>query len=413
MKHNISKFSKQHCTSCGNCSAICPVEAISFYLSNNQKILKPKLDNKKCIECGLCIKNCPALNQNLLYKQHNTLLGNIMGVYTGYSKNNTIRFKSASGGLLTSTLKYLIQKKLVDKVLVTDFIKDSPFAAHSFFTDNIEKIIKANGSKYQIINVNSALKTVLKEKGTYAFVGLPCHFNALNLFMENNPTIKQRIKYKFGICCSHNMSNEVIEYMTTYLKLNKNNISKFKYRGDGWPKYTKFTLKNNDEIEFPARLWNYLFLSFFYTPKQCFSCNDFCVETSDISFADAWLEKYTSKKNNGYSLIFSHTKNGEELINNMINSKEIITYPHEFKDIVLSQSIGLFYKKHIFTSKRIKNIIYKNILKINSKFSQLKIFKYIPFNLIKYYFYFLDIIFFKEEFKKFKKELLENANFNS
>lgn len=41
------------CTKCGNCSSVCPSEAIS---EGDDKYV---IDPEKCVDCGLCADECP------------------------------------------------------------------------------------------------------------------------------------------------------------------------------------------------------------------------------------------------------------------------------------------------------------------------------------------------------------------
>ena len=404
MQNNVNTSNiHNNCILCGNCSAICPKGAISF----DNIIERVVIDKNLCIKCGLCLKNCPAVLKD---RKENTLLGHLENIYAGFSNNEEIRYKSASGGLLTQTLKYLTENKMVDKVLITDFCSDS-LQAESFFTDDIQKIINACGSKYQIVNVNKALKAVLKDNLKYAYVGLPCHHVGLEKFIKENPKINDRILYKFAICCSHNSNIKIIDYVCQFLKIKKEDIKSIKYRGDGWPEYLTITTINDEKLKFPKNYWNDLFLSFFYTPKQCFKCTDFCGENSDISFADAWLEEYTSIQSDGYNLVFSHTQKGEKLLQEMFQSNEITLNKHSSADVIKSQIIGLFYKKHIYKSLKPGDLLLKTIIKLNSKISKYGFFKFVNPLFLKYYFYILNKLFINKNLCKYREKILhENSN---
>ena len=403
MSNNIEKKDIQKkCTLCGNCAAICPKNAIKYDNKKERTII----DKQLCINCGLCIKNCPTSDK----VNSSSILGNIENVYAGFANSKEIRYKAASGGILTQTLKYLIENKIVDKVLISDFDKDK-IQSEARFTENIDDIINACGSKYQIINVNKSLKTVLKENLTFAYVGLPCHHNGLEKFIKENPQIKNRIKYKFAICCSHNCSINIIEYIAKSLKIKKEDIHSIKYRGDGWPEYLKITLNNGENVKFSKQIWNDLFLSFFFTPKQCFNCKDFCGEHSDLSFADAWLQEYTKEVSDGFNLIFSHNKKAEELLQKMSAANIITLNKHCYSDIIKSQAIGLFYKKYLYPSKKITDVLLKTLLRLNSQISTYKFFNIVNHKLLRYYFIMLNLLFIKSKIKRFKEQLLnENCN---
>lgn len=57
--------SKNSCTSCLSCQNICPKNAIQV-ITDKQGFWQPQIDNKKCINYGLCHKSCP-----VYFKPHN------------------------------------------------------------------------------------------------------------------------------------------------------------------------------------------------------------------------------------------------------------------------------------------------------------------------------------------------------
>ena len=52
----------EKCTACTVCANVCPTKAITME-HNEQGFLYPKIDESKCIHCGLCAKKCHALTR--------------------------------------------------------------------------------------------------------------------------------------------------------------------------------------------------------------------------------------------------------------------------------------------------------------------------------------------------------------
>ena len=42
------------CTGCGTCVALCPNEAIEMVIDEKKGVYVPKLDGRKCNNCGIC-----------------------------------------------------------------------------------------------------------------------------------------------------------------------------------------------------------------------------------------------------------------------------------------------------------------------------------------------------------------------
>lgn len=55
---------KKDCTGCGTCRVICPKKAIEL-VEDTLGALYPIIDGAKCVDCKLCLNNCPQVNPPL------------------------------------------------------------------------------------------------------------------------------------------------------------------------------------------------------------------------------------------------------------------------------------------------------------------------------------------------------------
>ena len=57
----IPNINKDKCVGCGKCTKVCPMDAITVYVSENPAIRKKHaiLNENICLGCGVCVKNCP------------------------------------------------------------------------------------------------------------------------------------------------------------------------------------------------------------------------------------------------------------------------------------------------------------------------------------------------------------------
>ena len=61
---SVANISRSLCSGCMMCGDICSKHAISFPLSEG--FWYPKVDEEKCVNCGLCSKKCPVINVSQL-----------------------------------------------------------------------------------------------------------------------------------------------------------------------------------------------------------------------------------------------------------------------------------------------------------------------------------------------------------
>lgn len=81
---------KKDCCGCTACYNACPKKAIEMQ-ADQEGFLYPVIDQKKCVDCGICDATCPIINK--VEKNPEQTEGYILRI-----KNNNVLFESTSGG---------------------------------------------------------------------------------------------------------------------------------------------------------------------------------------------------------------------------------------------------------------------------------------------------------------------------
>ena len=88
----IQIFDKHNCCGCDSCVQKCPRQCISTH-EDEEGFFYPHVDLDRCIDCHLCEKVCPCLNQG---KPKEPLV-----CYAAKNQDEDIRRQSGSGGVFT------------------------------------------------------------------------------------------------------------------------------------------------------------------------------------------------------------------------------------------------------------------------------------------------------------------------
>lgn len=306
--------SYEKCCGCGNCQVVCSQKAI---VVRYDKIgfLHPVIDSDKCINCKLCEKKCPVIN-NLA---ENRKLFEKKGYY-GRSNNGNLVKKCSSGGV-ASEISYYFMKNGASAVYGSAYAEDFK----KVFTKRIDKsedLWKLCGSKYvQSVKGEAFLKIrqdLVKGKKVL-YIGLPCEIAALNLFLENK---NSENLYCIDLICHGPTSSIVLEdYLKKISNSDRNQIVKFnmRYKKDGeWvPYYIHTELSNGMVVEEP--FWKSHF-GLLFSRFCCNACH-FCkmkgeYKFSDLTIGDAWGISEDLKKDysTGLCSIIVNTEKGEKLL---------------------------------------------------------------------------------------------------
>ena len=310
MINNVSVNNKI-CCGCGVCESICPQNAISIE-RNKKGFLRP-LVSKTCINCGLCLKSCPT--DKMEQFNHN----DFAYLYYGHSNNENLRYHAASGGVTTELLSYLLSKKIVDYVIVSQNNRLQRTVNGEIIRDK-EKLIKNAGSNYCPVNIGSAISQIKKNNGKCAIVCLPCVARGIELLRKFDLDLNNKIKFIFSLVCNH-----VPSYNGTTYYLKKNHIRRpllIKYRGEGWYSNIKIITKKKTHLLPWKKFYKDVFCYNFWQ-ESCVNCVDHFGKYADASFGDADFIKYRYNQvdmtNHGETMVFINNS----MINNILmNMKE-------------------------------------------------------------------------------------------
>lgn len=357
MKNSVNKIIKSNsCFKCGMCKSVCPFDAISVKANEKTGFYDIKINSTLCKDCGKCIKSCPA------HMHHTTStkspLGNYKALFLAHSLNNHVRTMATSGGVINSLVRYLIDKDILDSVLMIQEDINSVFnlSAVKITKENCDTLLNTPrkfASRYTSYPLLSELK---KEKGErLAVVGTPCQIKA----------VKDFDVFKIGIACSG-----AISYNATKIIKNKYADDDYHiyYRGKGWSGYNSLE-KDGNIIEAKHRDSNFekLFSSQIFKNPACCSCDDHFAKYADISLFDFWNSEEMKKEKIGNSAVIIRSEKAEQIFNSAVKEKYIeIQQTISEDDALKTQALPLLFKEEKIGKKFPLNLFLKTIEKINS-----------------------------------------------
>ena len=161
----IRILEKHDCCGCSACVQKCPKRCISLR-EDEEGFLYPIIDENTCVDCGLCERVCPIINQR---KSRLPL-----HVYAAVSANERVRLQSSSGGIFTQ----LAVKVLDEGGVVFGACFDENWEVNHDYTENIESLGGFRGSKYVQSRMENNYRKAdffLRQGRKVLFSGTPCH----------------------------------------------------------------------------------------------------------------------------------------------------------------------------------------------------------------------------------------------
>lgn len=163
-----------NCVGCLSCVDRCPKHCI--HISNDSLgHIHTHAEETQCINCGLCVKSCPAI-QKPDYRKPNK-------AYALWRKDDTLRRQSSSGGLAA----VLSERMIAEGGIVYGCAFEKPFSIKHIRCSSADELEKLKSSKYvqsNLAGIHSQIANDLKNGKKVLFIGTPCQVATVALYTK-------------------------------------------------------------------------------------------------------------------------------------------------------------------------------------------------------------------------------------
>lgn len=357
------------CIGCGLCVVSCPSKNLT--IENNNKGEYSPVESDKCIDgCNICLKVCPFndefenqddISKSLYGKEDDMNYDNILGyyrnAYVGHSINNEYRDIGSSGGITTLLFDRLIESGEVDGIVAVCKSEDDALFKYSIIEDR-KKLNEQSGSKYYPVEMSEVLNLIKDSDKKYAVIALPCMAFSLRKSMKINKKLRENIKYIFSVACGQLQNKYYSEMISLKSGISLEKLKTIDYRRKGLSdnsiNYATIAIDKNGiegNPHFNLDLPNYLWNNGYFMQNSCNICDDVFGEVADITFMDAWLDKYFNDLN-GTSIVLVRNKKLESILIDLRNEKKCSVSIIEKEKVKTSQT-GIINKKRVDIAGRL------------------------------------------------------------
>ncbi|WP_428517323.1 Coenzyme F420 hydrogenase/dehydrogenase, beta subunit C-terminal domain [Roseovarius sp.] len=247
---------------------------------------------------------------------------------TGWATDPEVRFAGASGGVLSALLVHILDSGDVEAVVQVAADPDNPISNRTMIGKKRADILAAAGSRYAPSDPLAEIQELLATGRRYAFVGKPCDVAALRALADERREIAATFPIMISFFCAGVPSETGGRAVLQALQASPADISRFRYRGQGWPGRATATLRNGSERSMSYHdSWGGILSK--HVQHRCKICADGTGKAADIVCADAWdcdASGYpVFDEADGVSLIVTRTKLGDRLLNEAIAADSIAT----------------------------------------------------------------------------------------
>ncbi len=316
-KKNISVLPENSCYGCSACANACPKNAIEMK-KDELGYLHAVLDESKCVNCGLCLKKCEILKDNVSRKNDFET-----ECFVAWMRDEEKIKMSSSGGMFYA----LAEKFIEDGYYVAGAVYTDDFrGVKTIVTKDIEDVKKMRGSKYfqsDKGNVFADTKKLLENGEKVFFSASPCECAAFGAFLGKDYENLVTMSY---ICHGPSAPAVLSKYIDEIEEEYGSSVTSFttRYKKDGkhLPLYLRATFEDGKEKleEYAPSDLARIFISGCAMRNSCLNCKFKSLPPfSDIYVGDAGGKYYPVDKFNvsGTSCVFVSSEKGKAALENI------------------------------------------------------------------------------------------------
>lgn len=314
---------KDRCSGCNACLNVCGVNAVKRVQTVRGEEVNV-IDEECCIKCGLCQEVCP---QNAEPE-----LNTPESCFAAWSIDNSIRAKSASGGVAAELYKWAAKHNIwFSGVRMIDNL-----SAEHYLTKDLAVLGDFQNSKYVYSDTKNVFKQIsekLKNEEGVLFVGLPCQCAALKAVCKIKRISTKKL-YIIDLIC-HGVAPQIYlrEHVFAIESKKKKKADKLFFRDPDSYTYTyTFSLKKNGIPFYRKGLDRNDFYQIGYHKgiiyrENCYACKYARQDrVGDLTLADF---SYVGKEapwdydNKNVSCVLVNTDKGKGLMNTLAEEQHI------------------------------------------------------------------------------------------
>ena len=300
------------CCSCGICKGICPKSSITY--KRKDGLFLPEIAKNSCIECGICKNICPGLVHEYQYEDPiKAMTGDSICSYSAWSKDEKLRFVSASGGCVSTLITELLKKNKYDyATTVNSYNYKEQLVAELISCNDISDYSQSTypKSRYLSVSFEKVVRFLMSNKDKrIIIVGVSCAIRGIEKAIKQLKLDRENYLL-IDLFCDKVFNYNILDYYNTVSNNTEGkDITDLHFKNKesgGWPGNMKWffsdgTYKYVDSSE-------RMKLKAYFMPERCLYCIDKINVQADISVGDNFTEVASSKQ--GSNSVIVRTNRG-------------------------------------------------------------------------------------------------------
>lgn len=265
--------------------------------------------------------------------ENDLMWGTAARLVVGHASDPEIRFKAASGGVLTALSLFLVESGRVDFVLHVAPSTQQPMRSRSHVSRDRAQLLEGAASRYGPTTPLTDFHAALERGRPFAYVGKPCDVAAVRNLARLDKRVDELVPYVLTMVCGG--TSEAGKWLDLLAErgLAEDDLALFRFRGHGNPGPTRIETKDGRAFELTYKeLWEDE--ATWRNQFRCKICPDAMGELADIAALDVWPGGEPTGEDAGFNGLIARTPAGLALLDAAVAAGAItVTGELGFRDL--------------------------------------------------------------------------------
>lgn len=328
------------CIGCGLCKSVAGADRIQIVLTpegRERPVARRPLDESTLERINAI---CPgtrvegaAIEAADSRATHDLVWGPAQHLAIGYAGDPDVRYRASTGGVLTALGQFLLASGRVKFVLHVVASAKEPMRTERAVSFDAASILEGAGSRYGPAAPLIDFSALLDRAEPFALIAKPCDIAAVRNLARIDPRVDRYLQYALTFVCGGASDLTKSEDVVSEFGIRPDELSVFRYRGNGCPGPTRLTTKDGRSVELTYQeMWEDE--ATWRIQPRCKICPDALGESADLAASDVWPGGGPTGEDEGFNGIIVRTPRGLELYRAALAAGAIVVEPGDvsFRD---------------------------------------------------------------------------------
>jgi coenzyme F420 hydrogenase subunit beta len=328
------------CIGCGLCRSVAGADRIQLILTpegRERPVAHAPLDVQtleliNAICPGTRVEG-PADGAAVSHAAQDVVWGSAEALAIGYAGDPAVRHRGSSGGVLTALGQFLLASGRAEFILHVAASAKEPMRTERRLSFDAASLLEGAGSRYGPAAALVDFTALLDRGKPFAMIAKPCDVAAVRNLARVYPRVNQYLRYALTFVCGGASDLTKSEEVASGLGIPQEQLSLFRYRGNGCPGPARLETKDGRAFELTYRqMW--ADEATWGIQPRCKICPDAIGQSADLAASDVWPGGSPGADDAGFNGIIVRTARGLELYQAAVAAGAIVIEPRDvsFRD---------------------------------------------------------------------------------